>query len=586
MPELRKNIQPILQLVFLFLLSIILAVFLAPIYSYQGMQAFGKGNEDNPWNSILYIAIVLAFTFVVLKIAKRRKKNLIKWIFLFGIGMTVFYVISPLSYALMFPQQYETWHQVDGNQFYADSSGLYILDSAGVHTYNGTPVWNGSIDVDEVRNFTVSGSNVAFLYTNGTAMVWNGSYYIIKDVRDIDTWNGSVVYLNDTGVYSLDNKTIIRGNFSWIHASPWGLVAGNSTSTVVLTTSGTMEIDRGGIDGIACDFTGDDSVDVAIAGSKSIHVYNSRGKQESSYRFQAVGVECGDADNDGRPELVAYSAGDIRILFFNGDYSGYVYNLWDDHIRQNDIKRVYVGTTDSTPQAEVIIKTDKGILRSEIEFYDPGIMGYVPDVVGIVVAAILVYLLHRYPEWYVVDTVGVIVAGGATAIFGISLSILPTMVLLIIMAIYDAISVYRTKHMIDLADTVMDLKLPILLVAPKERTYSFRKQIGLKKELKRHRERGAMFMGLGDVIIPSVLVISSLNFLPHKTVYLAGMALSAPALVAAFTVAGILSGYSVLMRFVLKGNPQAGLPLLNSGAIAGYIIGYILIYGNLTLGIL
>ena len=35
---------------------------------------------------------------------------------------------------------------------------------------------------------------------------------------------------------------------------------------------------------------------------------------------------------------------------------------------------------------------------------------------------------------------------------------------------------------------------------------------------------------------------------------------------------GSLIGFIILMSFVLKGKPQAGLPLLNGGAILGFFI--------------
>jgi len=47
---------------------------------------------------------------------------------------------------------------------------------------------------------------------------------------------------------------------------------------------------------------------------------------------------------------------------------------------------------------------------------------------------------------------------------------------------------------------------------------------------------------------------------------------------------GSLVGYGVLMRLVLRGNPQAGLPLLNGGAMVGYAIAYVLLFHSLTLG--
>ena len=70
------------------------------------------------------------------------------------------------------------------------------------------------------------------------------------------------------------------------------------------------------------------------------------------------------------------------------------------------------------------------------------------------------------------------------------------LVLLIGMATYDAISVYKTKHMIDLADTLIDLKLPILFVIPKTLNYSLVKETKtLKEKLADGEKREAFFMG-------------------------------------------------------------------------------------------
>jgi presenilin-like A22 family membrane protease len=80
------------------------------------------------------------------------------------------------------------------------------------------------------------------------------------------------------------------------------------------------------------------------------------------------------------------------------------------------------------------------------------------------------------------------------------------------MALYDAISVYKTKHMIDLADTLIDLKLPILYVIPKTRGYSLIKQTkGLKESLAEGEKRDAFFMGVGDIVIPGILAAAAFH---------------------------------------------------------------------------
>jgi len=210
---------------------------------------------------------------------------------------------------------------------------------------------------------------------------------------------------------------------------------------------------------------------------------------------------------------------------------------------------------------------------------DGVLLGNVATVLAFTLAAGLVYLLVKFPEWYVVDAIGITTAAGVTAILGISFGILPAVLLLIALAFYDAWAVYRTKHMITLADELTSQRLPILLVIPKRAGYSFRDQKSLKTQLDSGEEREAMFVGLGDLIIPGILAVSSFTFL-NQNVGLSLGPLAPNAIVALLTVIGTLIGFIVLMRYVLKGNPQAGLPLLNGGALLGFLLSSLLVYGT------
>lgn len=182
---------------------------------------------------------------------------------------------------------------------------------------------------------------------------------------------------------------------------------------------------------------------------------------------------------------------------------------------------------------------------------------------AIILASLLTWALYRYPEWYVVDTVGVLVAAGGIAIFGSSFTPLTYLVVLVGFAVYDYISVYKTKHMLSLADSVLKLHLPIMLVAPKTLHYSFlEEEGGLRKGADEPKppsqRREAMFLGLGDVVIPTVFAITAI---PLSTGAAAG------------AIAGTLAGFLLLMTFVLRGKPQAGLPSLNGGALLGFLVG-------------
>jgi presenilin-like A22 family membrane protease len=244
--------------------------------------------------------------------------------------------------------------------------------------------------------------------------------------------------------------------------------------------------------------------------------------------------------------------------------------------------------------------------------------GFAVNVLAVALAVGLGAALYVYPEWYVVDAAGIVMGVGAAGLFGINFGILPALVLLSVLAVYDAISVYGTEHMLTLASGVMDLRVPVVLVVPLTLSYSFLDADLPDPEAEDDEEdddqpdaaaadggqgesaagaaapegsedddsdpdttsdssdgedydRDALFIGLGDAVIPAVLVASAGFFLTGvPTLPVPGLALTLPA---ATAMAGTFLGLVVLLRMVLAGRAHAGLPLLNGGAIAGYLVG-------------
>lgn len=190
-------------------------------------------------------------------------------------------------------------------------------------------------------------------------------------------------------------------------------------------------------------------------------------------------------------------------------------------------------------------------------------------VVSILMSTLIVLLLVIHPEWYIIDLSGTILSIGAIVMFGISLSIPLAIILLVILAIYDMVSVYKTKHMIDLADTIVDLKLPALFIIPHNIKYKFRKQVGGIKRQIRRKEKEAFFVGLGDVVMPGIMVVSSFRF-------------TGSVIITVSVIIGIIASFILLMTYVSKGKAHAGLPFLNTGAIAGYLVSSLLVYRSLV----
>ena len=280
------------------------------------------------------------------------------------------------------------------------------------------------------------------------------------------------------------------------------------------------------------------------------------------------------------------------------------------------------------------------------------------NVLAVAGALALGVALYFHPEWYVIDTAGIIMGIGAAGLFGINFGILPALVLLVALAIYDAISVYGTEHMLTLASGAMNMKVPVVLVIPVSLSYSFLDDGGpdhldrdesdeavadenggettadeentretavdeekadspvldserlealgpegiadldeeelarldpdvledIDEEIERALrerlpEREALFIGLGDAVIPTVLIASVAFFVDAgPEIHLGVVSASLPVVTA---MAGTLLGLVVLLWMVLKGRAHAGLPLLNGGAIAGYLVGAL--WSGLTL---
>ena len=192
---------------------------------------------------------------------------------------------------------------------------------------------------------------------------------------------------------------------------------------------------------------------------------------------------------------------------------------------------------------------------------------FIPEITAHLLAAALglggILLLKFYPEWFVIDAAGLITAAGCAAIFGISLSPLPVILLLILLIVYDYISVHKTKHMLTLADGVMQQNMPIMFLVPKKLHYSFRRN-GLSIQ-SRKEERSAYMLGLGDVIFPGVLIVSA-------QVYAGGITVLGITLPALGALLGAVLGMLLLALPMRSGKPQPGLPLINGCAILGFII--------------
>jgi len=197
-------------------------------------------------------------------------------------------------------------------------------------------------------------------------------------------------------------------------------------------------------------------------------------------------------------------------------------------------------------------------------------------VVPIVVGAGLALVLWVYPEWWVLDVAAVVAGAGMIAQFGISLAPLPIVVLLVAMAVYDAYSVYVSGHMQTLAAGIGDLKLPMVFVVPTSWSFTLLDDGNVFEAATGEAEEedgdgvAVSILGLGDAIFPGMMAVSAGVYVDAPSL-VGGVPLNAPAVGA--LVGGLVGMVALQYLATRVEGAHAGLPALNGGVLAGYLLG-------------
>lgn len=121
--------------------------------------------------------------------------------------------------------------------------------------------------------------------------------------------------------------------------------------------------------------------------------------------------------------------------------------------------------------------------------------------ISIAFSLLLVVLKLFYPK--IRNVTAIISSSAVGALFGFSFNIVPTLIFVILISLYDFISVFITRHMVYMAKEMskMDLSFSI---ASREKRY-------VKERGKRKEEEFSIELGSGDIAIPLMLAVSVYN---------------------------------------------------------------------------
>lgn len=127
-------------------------------------------------------------------------------------------------------------------------------------------------------------------------------------------------------------------------------------------------------------------------------------------------------------------------------------------------------------------------------------------------------------------------------------------VILALLAVYDIVSVYFTKHMVKMAKAMIEKHLIFGFIIPEKIRYNF---LGVDKA---KPGTGVVFLGGGDVGLPLFLVAN-----------VASTNITQGLIVAIFSILGMVLSYYLFISQKLK-KPMPALPPISMMSILGYVL--------------
>ena len=183
-----------------------------------------------------------------------------------------------------------------------------------------------------------------------------------------------------------------------------------------------------------------------------------------------------------------------------------------------------------------------------------------------ILAAGLVILRFIRPTILLHNLVVVGGLAGVGGLLGITLFPRDAIILLIILAVYDVIAVYKTKHMVKMAKIMIKKRVILGIIIP-EKILGFKAsmadveqdKIPVRRILKPGKMGQFMILGGGDLVLPLLLIASVV----HQNIW-QGI------IILAFALLGLLVMHLIFIK--LKSRPMPALPPLAVFSILGYLI--------------
>lgn len=184
-----------------------------------------------------------------------------------------------------------------------------------------------------------------------------------------------------------------------------------------------------------------------------------------------------------------------------------------------------------------------------------------PIFTALAVAIGLLYFLtlHTKFDWIAVNVLAILIVSPIIALQSVASTPLWILILLLIAtAALDYVAVHRSTAMETIATTVFQFRFPAAYMYPTTTT-------SLTEALDNNL-KGLRMLGLGDVAIPGIFIVTLASRSPETL-----------PLTAATALIGYVVAYVVLISNPFDLDMYAGLPFLNTGVLGGYFLSLLFI---------
>lgn len=183
---------------------------------------------------------------------------------------------------------------------------------------------------------------------------------------------------------------------------------------------------------------------------------------------------------------------------------------------------------------------------------------FLKDINAIILSLVIIVLYAAASYIWLHNAVLILALSGIAALIGGSVKPWSVVLLLVVMSVYDYIAVYKTKHMVKMARTMIAGRAIFAMIFP-EHWHGFKMHIN-----EVHPGENFMMLGTGDFVFPIILASSALVISQF-----------AAWLVFAFSLFGLLAMHLIFISQKIR-RPMSALPPLAAFAIIGFLIAIVL----------